>query len=44
MARLRISNGKEEEVLQFEGIFEGKNNLYEYCLVGPFLTASVIQF
>lgn len=41
MAKLRISDGKKEKVLQIEGIFEGNHRLYDLCFVG-FLTASVV--
>ncbi|MBA0778158.1 hypothetical protein Gotri_006059 [Gossypium trilobum] len=44
MARLCISDGKEEEVMQFGGLSGGTNRLYDCCLVGTFLTASVVQF
>ncbi|PPS01698.1 hypothetical protein GOBAR_AA18968 [Gossypium barbadense] len=44
MARLQISDGKEEEVLQIGGITEGMHRLYDLCFVGCFLNASVVQF
>ncbi|MBA0592755.1 hypothetical protein Gorai_009730 [Gossypium raimondii] len=44
MAKLRISDGKEEEVMQFGGLSGGTNRLYDCCSVRSFLTASVVQF
>ncbi|KAK5842857.1 hypothetical protein PVK06_005271 [Gossypium arboreum] len=34
LARLQISNGKEEEVLQFRGLSRGMIRLYDCCSVG----------
>ncbi|MBA0739857.1 hypothetical protein Gogos_013087 [Gossypium gossypioides] len=43
MAGLRI-NDDDEEVLQVAGVSKGQNRMYDLCLVGCFLTSSVVQF
>ncbi|KAH1115244.1 hypothetical protein J1N35_008622 [Gossypium stocksii] len=47
---LAVENGMaglhiiDEEVLQVAGACEGQNRMYNLCLMGCFLTVSVIQF